>query len=348
MLSYDPRRNAVLSVVAISMAAIGGMTAAQADELIIASWGGNTSRATAEAIGEPFTAETGIDVTVVDAGGPYAAKVKTQMDAGQVLWDMLDSVGEDDYTYMVENGMLEPIPEDLKRKIEPLLIDGAVRDFGVMEADVGVVIVCREEVKCPANPQEFWDVENFPGERAVVSIAAEVLPFAVQAAGVPRDEVYPIDLDLAFEKLEEIKPHVAVWTSSGNQMQQLLRNREVDMEIMWSGRAFDLKEQGVPLQFSWEGSVRELSYLTVIKDATNKEAGFKFIEFYATNPEHQANRVQRLAYASASRELDDYLSDDIKPFLTTSHLDVMVVENGKWGYDNREEIQRRWSEFLAR
>jgi len=62
---------------------------------------------------------------------------------------------------------------------------------------------------------EFWDVENFPGERGMVTYAAEVLPIAAQAAGARHDQVYPIDLVLAFQKLEEIKPHIAVWTTSG-------------------------------------------------------------------------------------------------------------------------------------
>lgn len=337
-----------LSLALTSIIGLMGVAAGQSSEVIIASWGGNTSRATRTAVGEPFQKATGIKVTVVDAGGPYAAKVATQRDAGKLLWDMADSVGEDDYVFMTKNGMLEPVPDALKKKIEPLLIPGAVKEFGVLEADVGILIVCREEVKCPSNPQEFWDVKAFPGRRSVVAVAAEILPIAVQAAGVPRDKVYPIDIDLAFKKLEEIKPHVTVWPTSGDQMQQLLRSREVDMQIMWSGRAFDLRKQGVPLQFKWDGGVREISYLTVLKGAANKDAAFKFVEYFATHPEQQARRVELLAYASSHKDVNKHLPDDIKPFLTTSHLDKMVVENGEWGFANKEEILRRWSAFLAK
>lgn len=331
-----------------SVLAVIGAAAQQSNELVIASWGGNTSRATRTTLAVPFEKETGIKVTVVDAGGPYAAKVATQMAARSLLWDMADSVGEDDYVEMAKNGMLEPIPRALKEKLEPLLIPGAVREYGVMEADVGVLIVCRADVKCPGNPKEFWDVKGFPGRRAIVAIAAEVLPFAVQAAGVPRDKVYPIDIDLAFKKLEEIKPHVTAWVASGDQMQQLLRSKEVDMQIMWSGRAFDLHKQGVPLQFKWNGAVREISYLTVLKGAAHKDAAFKFLEYYATHPKQQALRTEQVAYAGSSKELNRHLPENIKPFLTTSHLDEMVVENGEWGFANKEEIKRRWSTFLSK
>jgi spermidine/putrescine-binding protein len=321
---------------------------AQSRELIIGSPGGTTSRATRTSLAGPFEKDTGVKITLVEAGGPFAAKVTVQRDAGKILWDMVESVGEDDYAEMLANGLLEPLPKSLTDRIRSQLIDGAVREYGVMLADVGVVIVCRAGVKCPGNPREFWDVKNFPGPRAIVGVAAEVLPFAVQAGGVPHDKVYPIDLDLAFRKLEEIKPNVTVWPTSGDQMQQLLRSKEVDMQIMWSGRAFDLKNKGVPVQISWDGGVRELSYLVVLKGAANKDAAFKFIEHYATHPEQQARRVEVIAYTGAHKDLMKYLPEDIKPFLTTSYVDKMVVENGEWGIKNKEEVKRRWSTFLAK
>jgi spermidine/putrescine-binding protein len=344
ILKYAACATALVVPLALAL----GMTSAKSEPLTIASWGGNTSQATRTTLAKPFTEKTGVEVTVVDAGGPYAAKVATQMNAGSLLWDMLDSVGEDDYTNLSKANRLEPIPADLRKEIEPLLIPGAVGEYGVLEADVGVIIVCREGVKCPANPREFWDVKSFPGSRAIVAIAAEVLPIAVQAGGVARDKVYPIDLDLAFKMLDQISPNVAVWTNSGDQMQQLLRNKEVDMEIMWTGRAYDLLKQGVPLQFSWEGGIREISYLTVLKGAKNKDQAFKFIEFYAKNPKQQALRVERLAYASASKDLNSHLSKELIPYLTTSHLDVMVVEDGKWGHKHKDEVQRRWNKFLSK
>ncbi len=37
------------------------------------------------------------------------------------------------------------------------------------------------------------------------------------ADGVAPDALYPLDVDRAFRKLEQIKPHIAVWWTSGGQ-----------------------------------------------------------------------------------------------------------------------------------
>ena len=44
------------------------------------------------------------------------------------------------------------------------------------------------------------------------------------AAGVAPDKLYPLDVDRAFKKLEEIKPHITVWWTSGAQSAQLLKD----------------------------------------------------------------------------------------------------------------------------
>jgi spermidine/putrescine-binding protein len=109
-----------------------------------------------------------------------------------------------------------------------------------------------------------------------------------------------------------------------------------------------LHKQGLPLQFKWGGAVREISYLTVLKGAAHKDAAFKFLEYYATRPQQQAVRVEAAAYAGSSKDLNQHLPDTIKPFLTTSHLDEMVVENGEWGFEHKDEVKRRWSTFLSK
>ncbi len=59
---------------------------------------------------------------------------------------------------------------------------------------------------------------------------------ALIADGVPVDKLYPLDVDRAFKKLEQLKPHVLVWWSSGAQSAQVLKDGEVDMVAAWNGR----------------------------------------------------------------------------------------------------------------
>jgi putative spermidine/putrescine transport system substrate-binding protein len=57
-------------------------------------------------------------------------------------------------------------------------------------------------------------VKGFPGTRALRNDPQTVLEAALLADGVPRDKLYPLDVDRAFKKLEQIKPDIAVWWTS--------------------------------------------------------------------------------------------------------------------------------------
>ncbi|MGO4843700.1 extracellular solute-binding protein, partial [Rhizobiaceae sp. 2RAB30] len=56
------------------------------------------------------------------------------------------------------------------------------------------------------------------------------------ADGVEEEKLYPLDLDRAFAKLEQIKDHVSVWWQAGAQPPQLLKDNEVQYAVSWSGR----------------------------------------------------------------------------------------------------------------
>ena len=70
------------------------------------------------------------------------------------------------------------------------------------------------------------------GQAALV----ERLLIALLADGVPMDKLYPLDVDRAFRKLEQIKPDIATWWTSGGQSAQLISDGEVDMIQAWNGR----------------------------------------------------------------------------------------------------------------
>jgi putative spermidine/putrescine transport system substrate-binding protein len=57
---------------------------------------------------------------------------------------------------------------------------------------------------------------------------------------VPPDKLYPMDIEPAFKKLDQIKPHIKVWWTQGNQSQQLIRDGEIDMMSIWNARASEL------------------------------------------------------------------------------------------------------------
>src|SRR5258708_27139190 len=91
--------------------------------------------------------------------------------------------------------------------------------------------------------------------------ARENLELAVIGDGVAMDKVYPIDFARAFKKLDQIKPHVTAWWSTGQQPAQLLLDKEVVLATGWNGRFYDIIKKGAPIEIEWnEGALKQGSF----------------------------------------------------------------------------------------
>ncbi|MBY3165679.1 extracellular solute-binding protein [Rhizobium laguerreae] len=335
------------NTVAIAIVSILAAPAAHAadNKLVMASWGGIFKDTTQKFIAAPFEKALNATVEIADVGGGWAAKIQAQKAAGNVQWDIIDSIDAGSAEYLYKNGMVAPLPADLAAKLKAVSIPGTVTEYGIEEGSTGVVIACRKEVKCPTTSAEFFDAKAFPGARAIVNEPNQVLPFAALAAGVPKDKLFPVDLDKAFALLNSIKSEVSVWPTSGDQQQQVLRSGEVDMAIMWNGRAYDLTQKGTPLTLVWNGALLDPGYIVVLKDAPNKDLAFKYLEYYATHAQQQADWAKVLPYGMASKDVAGLLPKEIADALPSSHDTVKI--DPAWFAEHQAEIGKRWQEFLS-
>ena len=108
------------------------------------------------------------------------------------------------------------------------------------------------------------------------------LEVALIADGVPMDKLYPLDVDRAFKKLEELKPHVLVWWSSGAQSAQVLKDGEVDMVGAWNGRIQALDERArrpraASSAITFDQQILVSDSWMIPKGAPNKELAMKAI-----------------------------------------------------------------------
>ena len=321
--------------------------------LVLVSWGGLFSEATRKHLVEPFVEETGIEIQIVDAPGKQVANLQAQQRAGEFQWDILDSVTAADAFVLADLGLAAELPPDLKSRLESELQDGAVESFGFTFSNLAYVIVCNMDVMetCPDNQEDFFDPNRYPQAREMIATFPLLnLTFASMAAGTPAEETgtSPIDLDVAFGKLEEIKPQVKVWWESGDQMEQALRTGEVDMGIVYSGRAFGLADTGMNLQINWSGGIYNPGYWLVVEGSPRKEAAFKFLEWVATHPEAQAKWAEATGYSVPHPKAFDYLDEETQRRLADypDNLQQLARLNYAWYVEHQEEINKRWQEFL--
>jgi putative spermidine/putrescine transport system substrate-binding protein len=337
----------------------GGGEASGADQssgslsgtLTVVTWGGEYTKATKEFFADPFSKETGVQTKLVDAPGQMVAKLQAQANANQVTWDVID-MGEGDAASLAADGLLQRLPADLKQQLVETVGADNVTDYGISISAYSDVFACNPAVvkKCPKNAEEFWDTEGFPGRRAMYADGwSENLSYALAADGAPKEELSEPDVDRAFSSLDRIKPHINVWWTTGDQSQQIFRDKEVGMAIMWDGRAYALRDQGVDLQISREGGVVTRDLFVVPTDAPNPDAAFAFLKWYAEHPKEEAGWAKKIQYGVASPKAFDYMSkEEAKKFATyPDSLELEVPASVEWNAENRKTVYPRWTDWLG-
>src|SRR2546428_262931 len=196
--------------------------------------------------------------------------------------------------------------------------------------------------------QEAAVFKKFPGNRSMLNNAVRTAQFALVADGVPPDKVFPMDVDRAFRKLDQIKPHVKVWWTQGNQSQQLMRDGEVDMMVMWNARASELAQQGHPVELVWHGATITTTMWGVAKNAPNRKLAWEFLQF-AVQAKPQADFANRLFYGPTNPDAFKYVSAEVARQLPTypENAKVAIRPDTVWEADNTAKIQERFTQWLA-
>ena len=215
-------------------------------ELVVVDWGGPYTDAHKKASFEPFEKKYGVKVTVVTP--PDMGKLKAMVESGNVEWDV---VAVDDYFVVRAGslGMLEKLDFDVISK------DGlpkeVVHDYGVPYNLFSTVIAYNTDVfpegNHPKNWADFWDTEKFPGPRALNKYAPSTLEAALLADGVEPKDLYPLDVDRAFAKLDELKDDIKVWWTAGAQPADLLASNEVALIGCLEWSYYRAITQGAPV-----------------------------------------------------------------------------------------------------
>lgn len=274
----------VLSLLGVSVA---WATPALADEITFVSQGGAYQEAQTKAILDPAAKKLGI--TIKQDSAPDAwPMVKAQGETKKPVWDVIDTPPSNCVRGGKE-GLIEPL--DLSKMPNVQAMPEAYRTpYSVAYEFYSSVIGYNQKTlkKIPHSWAEFWDVKNFPGTRALRNDPMSTLEAALLSDGVPRDKLYPLDVDRAYKRLQQIKPDIAVWWSSGGQSAQLLADGEVDMLMIWNGRASAVQKSNPDIAFTYNDGLLQNTQLCILKNAPNYDVAVKFIN-EAVSPELQAN-----------------------------------------------------------
>ena len=296
------QRTALLSAMLLGTAIV--TSGASASEITIASWGGSYQEAQSKALFQPASKAMGITVKEETYGG--MSDVRLQVNAGAVTWDIVAS-GSGSAARAGAEGLLEPLDYNV---IDVSSFYPTLKIPHCVGGDVfSVVYAWNTKTYGDKGPQswaDFWDVEKFPGKRAYRGKVAGALEPALMADGVPADKVYETlsseaGIKRAIDKIRELKPHIAVWWSSGAQHAQLMKDGEVDMTTGWNGRFDNAAKDGANVAYHFNQALLDYDCFAIPKGAPNKDLAMKFLA-EISKPEYQANLPKYITYGPTNKK----------------------------------------------
>lgn len=314
-------------------------------QLVINASGGSQAAALRQAYWTEFEKQNGIKI--VDTSPVDFGKLRAMVESGNVLWNISEIGGQDGFR-ATQMKLAEPIDETIvdRSKFVP-----AARMSHVFSANVySTVIAYRPDAfpnGAPRSWADFWDVQKFPGPRSMRNHPVDNLEAALLADGVPLDNLYPLDVDRAFKKLDEIHPHISVWWTTGQQPAQLLVDKEVFLATGWNGRFYDIMRKGAPLAIEWNGGILKQSSWIVPRGAKDKNWAMRMIAMQ-TDPRKQAEYAVALGYSGTHTESNQYVPEAVRSMLPLypENAAKQTWLDQEWWTVNGSAMAERWNKWM--
>lgn len=339
-------RSIHLAAAAVALLA-AGPAFGQGKTITVSSWGGAYQDAQRKAWFEPAAKDLGLTIKEDTTSG--IADVRAQVMSGAVKWDLVQQ-GANGCILLEREGRLE--------KLDPSLVntDGIPAD---MKSDYWVANVVYSTViawntaaykdKKPQSWVDFYDIKTFPGGRSMRRSPLYNLEAALIADGVDPKKLYPLDVDRAFKKMAQLKPHIVSWWPSGAASAQLIKDGEVDMIGLWNGRVQTVMADGAKADLTFNQQILLFDCWAVPKGAPNKELAMRALSHMST-PEAQARLSLHINYGPANLKAYDtgIIPKDVAARLPSSPdkaANSIVLDN-KWWADNMDEVTKRFDLFI--
>lgn len=322
-------------------------------ELAVLSFGDDYPEAQRRAYLRPFTSETEIRIKESTYDGEYW-DLKSRLTG-----DSAPDVVQVDAAALVRGAkedLFQPIGYGVVNKSE--MIPQAAQEFGV-GTDVYSIALGWNPGKlskgspAPKSWADFWDVTKYPGGRSLKKSPRFTLEIALMADGVAPKDLYKdgkLDVDRAFKKLDEIKPHVKLWWTDAREPVKLLTAGDVVMAAARGERLSEAAHQEQPaVELTWNQGVMSLEYWAVAKKARNSEQAMRFIA-YANTSDRQATFATLLPLGPVNPKAFTHIEGGLARSLNShpQNLSKQVFLDASWWAEHEEEVAKRCDAWLAK
>lgn len=309
MIKFGRAFLAKMTAVAVAFSA---MAAQAAEKLYVYNW----TEYVPSALIEQFTKETGIEViySTFESNEEMYSKLKLSNSTGyDIVFPSSYYVGK-----MATEGMLAELdkskltnlknvtPElmgkafDLENKYSLPYVYG-LTGIGVNKADI--------EPSTITSWGDLWRAD-FAGKLLLMNDSREVFHMALLLDGKSPNTQNESEIKAAYERLQKLVPNVLVFNSDSPEMPYL--QSEVSVGMLWSGSAHRAKSENPDIAFIYpkEGAILWMDNYVIPKNAANKEAAHKFIDFLL-RPESAKAVIETMGFSMPNEGVKALLSPEL-------------------------------------
>lgn len=320
---------------------------ADVDELVIVNWGGDAETVHRDSWARRYeTAHPEISA-VIDGSGPSSGKIKAMVESGNVTWDLCDrnNVAAVD---LGRQGLLEEV--DYSR-VDPDAVPAAYRGqwgLGSYYYSFGLTWDTSVYDETPTQWTDLWDKERFPGTRTMRKNFEGQLESALIADGVAMEDLYPLDVDRALAKINEIKEDTIFW-GSGSESQQIMRDGDAVIGNLWHTRASIVhRETDGRVDYTLNQAILFAGAWIQPKGAPGGAAAWDFARI-AQDPESQVEVFLGLGMGPINPAAAELVPTDMRhrdPG-NPENLKIQVAADADWYASDYSNILNRYLDTIA-
>ncbi|WP_226582387.1 ABC transporter substrate-binding protein [Acuticoccus sediminis] len=317
---------------------------AQGKSIVSCIFGGSFEDAYRKSIVEPFTAETGVEVTLkYGNGSEWLTNAVINRNNPEI--DLLWLPYPQNIQAINEGLCIELTPEDIPNltEIAAPWYDGFRKmGVGLDYASFGIGYRTDMVETEPTSWKDLWN-EDYAGKITLPDITAsggyQLLVMAAIAHGGSIENIDP-----GFEALKELKPRVRKFYKSNPEATQLLERGEVAVAAWFDGRSWGLADKGVPMKWvaPSEGASAAMVSYHIPTNARDPEVCKAFIN-YAISKEAQEAFCNMMQYGpvNTTAVLTGQAAERVPPLSSLKQLDWfgIVPRIGEW--------QDRWNREIT-
>ncbi|MCL3882021.1 extracellular solute-binding protein [Marivita sp. GX14005] len=361
----------LLATSALTAAAVAAHAQDMADDMTLVSWGGAYQESQNKAYLQPYLEEhPEVSASWDESSAEAVAKLRAMNEAGNITWDLVDVVASDalrlcDEGLAMELDFNEVLAEgDDGSTPEEDFGDLLINDCFVPQIVYSTTFGYRTDMvgdTPPSSVCDVFDLETYPGKRALQKRPIDNMEWALYCDGVEKDEIYDVlgtdeGVDRALAKLDTIKDQV-VWWTAGAETPQLLADGEVVMGSTFNGRLFSaIAEQDQPIDMLWDMQSFDLDGW-IIPEGLPEDRLARVLDFlkFATDTQRLADQAKYISYGPARNSSAPLVGQhaelgiDMAPHMPTDPANATNVHlyDYEWWADNRDDLDAKFQSWLA-